>query len=113
MARHVDLVAHKLDLHVMHVQNFGEFAHQRPELLFEGRVAQNPATWFDGGRLALNVGKDGRDLRYIPANLRLQARDYVMSILKAQGFVELQMLLHVEPPGEILYAHVMHAEVVS
>src|SRR5215471_6821917 len=113
MARHVDLVAHELDLHIVHVQNFRKFTQHRPELLFEGCVAQDPAAWFDSGGLALDMGKDGRDLRHIPANLRLQSRDYVVSILEAQGFVELQMLLHVEPSGKILHADVMYAEIVS
>src|SRR5262249_22316392 len=48
VARHVDFVAHALDLNLMHINNFGEFLHDRLELTLKRGHARNLIPGLDG-----------------------------------------------------------------
>src|SRR5260370_3718761 len=58
VAGHIHLVAHKLDFHLVHVQDFRELPHQRSEFLLQSRVAQPPTPPLHGGGLTLDVGQN-------------------------------------------------------
>src|SRR5262249_36358036 len=59
------------------------------------------------------MSKDGGDFRNLTADLRFQSRHDIVGLFEAQGFVELQVLLHMQTSGKILDTHVMDAEVVA
>src|SRR5215471_4541 len=113
VAGHINLVADEFNLHLVHVQDFWKFAHQRPELLLDRGMAQHPPSWLDRGGLTLNVSEDRGNLRDLGPDFSFEPRNYVVGLLQAEGLVEFQVLFDVEPSCQILHADIVHAEVVT
>src|SRR5580704_16745236 len=95
----------------MSVKDFGKLCSHGFQSLFEPRIADQLLGGFDGGGLALDVGQDVGDFRNIATHVRFELGYLIVGLFESHAFVKLNMLLHVQVPGQILHADVMHVQI--
>src|ERR1700730_15270490 len=113
MTRSIQPGSHSLELKFVNVQHIGEFTHNILEPLLECGFAHNFFASFNGRWLALDVRQDSGDLRNLASHFRFQPCDFIMRLLHAETFVQLQMLFDVQLSIEVLDADVVNVKVVA
>src|ERR1700728_3276548 len=113
MARDVHPSADALDHEVVNVDDFGKLRGHGFKAMFEFRVADHRFGLLDGGRLALDVGKDIGNFRDLAAHVGFELGDLIVGAFEGHALVEFDVLLDVQPAGKVLDADVMHVEIFA
>src|ERR1035441_2734505 len=103
--------AHALDDEFVNVEHLGKLRRHGFQAVLEFRVAEDFFWFLNSRRLALNVGEDVGNFRYVAAHVRFEFGYLIVRVLKRHALVEFDVLFDVELARNILHADVVHVEI--